>query len=127
MPVARRSIEGVFHVESTAPLGTVFVPPTGATTCTFNATGQWNNNGVTSNANGDSTFSPTVSLYLQSANFFSLIVKSTEAGYQFVGTSQMIPVAPGQTFSFMPNEGVSSNDVYYDNSGSMTVSYVCSG
>lgn len=120
-------IGGVFHVESTAPLGTVFVPPTGATTCTFNATGQWNNNGVTSNANGDSTFSPTVSLYLQSANFFSLIAKSTEAGYQFVGTSQMIPVAPGQTFSFMPNEGVSSGDVYYDNSGSMTVSYVCSG
>ena len=120
MPVT----EGSFQVNANAPLGTSFTVPNGVTSCTFNATGNWLNNGVTSNANGDPTFPRNVTLYLQSAYFFSLIAKSTN-GYQFIGVSQVISVAAGQTFSFMTNEGVSTSDFYYDNSGSLLVSYTC--
>ena len=117
-------IEGSFQVNANDPLGTSFAVPNGVTSCTFNATGNWINNGVTLNANGDPTFPPNVTLYLQSAYFFSLIAKSTN-GYQFIGVSQVISVAAGQTFSFMTNEGVSTSDFYYDNSGSLLVSYTC--
>lgn len=117
-------IEGSFQVNANDPLGTSFAVPNGVTSCTFNATGNWINNGVTSNANGDPTFPPNVTLYLQSAYFFSLIAKSTN-GYQLIGASQVISVAAGQTFSFMTNEGVSTSDFYYDNSGSLLVSYTC--
>ncbi len=122
VPVSQ--IDGSFQVNANARLGTSFTVPNGVTSCTFNATGNWLNNGVTSNANGDPTFPRNVTLYLQSAYFFSLIAKSTN-GYQFIGVSQVISVAAGQTFSFMTNEGVSTSDFYYDNSGSLLVSYTC--
>ena len=116
--------QGSFQVNANNPLGTAFTVPNGVAACTFNATGNWINSGVTSDANGDPAFPRNITLYLQSAYFFSLIAKSMN-GYQFIGTSQEIPVAAGQTLSFMTNEGVSASDFYYDNSGSLLVSYTC--
>jgi len=118
------SLTGLFRVNANAPSGTAFTVPNGVTSCTFNATGTWTNNGVISDANGDSTFPINVPFYVPTAYFFSLITKSANS-YQFIGTSRTIPVVAGQIFYFMTNEGISTSDFYYDNLGSLQVIYSC--
>jgi Lectin C-type domain len=114
------------QVNANNPLGTTITVPSGATSCTFNASGTWNYGyGASSGADGAVFNTTDYVRILGTAPWFSLIAK-TSSGYIPIGSARTVPVTAGQSLAFMINEGLRPGvDSYLDNSGALSLTYAC--
>jgi Repeat of unknown function (DUF5648) len=119
---------GIFSVPANLQTGYQFTVPAGAINCTFNASGNWMYSpglAVSAEGNASYTNNPSYPRLLATSPYFSLIA-ATSNGYVFVGSSKTMTVSAGSNLVFQINEGIGTGDSYADNSGSLSVSYICS-
>lgn len=110
-------------IDSTA-VGTTFNAPTGATSCTFTATGTWSP-GIRFGSVNAAGSGPTAVGYtypLASAYTFSLIAKLPDGSYQYIGSTQAVAVSGGTGLTFLMNDSMGD---YADNSGALSVAWQC--
>lgn len=126
---AQPLLSGTFSVAANNPAGSLFTVPSGTSSCTFNASGNWSGGGNGfidgsgfASLGPASTVSPSLSFNLPSAPVSSLIVSTPSNGYVLNGVSSTISTVPGTSMYFKINDSVGN---FGDNAGSLTVSYTC--
>ncbi len=126
--IVEYSNSGTLSVPANLQAGTTFTVPNGSTSCTFIATGTWNNSTSNYTAVGDVNIMPTSypSYYtwpMSASPFFALI--ALKGGVPFyVGNQATLSVTSGQSVSLVANDSYYSNS-FTDNSGALSVSYSC--
>lgn len=121
-------LEGTFTVGAISETGKLFVAPSAASSCTFNASGVWDSTSAYSTGAtgiGPITNVPlwyTWNFRLYSANFMSLIASNGSEGYVYIGNGATLNVASNKDIYFFANDGIGA---HYDNGGELTVSYSC--
>lgn len=127
--IVEYSNSGTLSVAANLSTGTQFTVPAGATSCTFNASGTWNNATSSYTAVGDINTMPSqwpnyYTWPMSTSPFFSLIALKSGVPF-YIGNQATLSVTSGQSISFVANDSYYSNSFAVDNTGALSVSYNC--
>ena len=129
-----QDLRGTLAVSANLIPGVALIVPNSASTCTFTSTGTWsagpqappqyqNADGV---IGGNSLNLTNFGVPIPSAPNMLLVVKRSSTNqFLALGSSNTIPVTPGETLLFMMNDATIPIEWYQDNSGQLTTHWQC--